>query len=280
MQKMTEEEINKIWEKIDELRKENKIEEETEYGKIETKEYSIYRNMIVNEFLYVVERVARGMHKKLKEVEMEDLISWGFDGLRHAIKRYDRSREVKFETFSIPRIKGSILDNIRNADWIPRLVRQRASQLDKAKQKLESEAGKPLSHGEIAEKMKISAEEYEEILKKATPVGKISIYATSDDDDGGHPSVYEIKDNVKSPIENILREEFFKKILSNHFTKLEKKIIHMHYIDDYTMKEIAKETGFSESRISQMHGDIIKRLASKIERNPKYMEDIDQVISN
>lgn len=63
MQKMTEEEINKIWEKIDELRKDNKIEEETEDGKTETKEYSIYRNMIVNEFLYVVERVARGMHK-------------------------------------------------------------------------------------------------------------------------------------------------------------------------------------------------------------------------
>lgn len=278
MQKMTEEELNLIWDKIDELKRDNKVEIKTEKGKIETYEYSLYRNKIVNEFMYVVEKIAKAMHKKLKEVEEEDLISWGFDGLRHAIKRYDRSRETKFETFAVSRIKGSILDNIRNIDWIPRLVRARASKFEKQKQRLETEAGRSLSNSEIAEKMNMTIEEFEDMLKKATPVGKISISGVSYDNNEEEVDFYEITDKIKRPEEQVIQEEFFKKMLGNHFTKLEKKIIHMHYVDGYTMKEIAEETKFSESRISQMHAEILNRLLQKAERNPEYMSDIVCVV--
>lgn len=253
-------------------------------GKLEKTDprYIQLRNALLEVYYPLVEKVADRMHKKIREVDIDDLVSWGTDGLFHAIERFDLSLNNKFETFAIHRIKGSILDNIRQVDWVPRLVRQRHSKIQKAKQSLESKLGKPPTDEEVAAYMNISIEEYLEISSKSNPVGCISMNSgkSEDSDYGEEIQIESVTSDEEKPESGVLREEMFKKLLGRNFIPLERKIVHMHYYDNMTMKEIALKTGYSESRISQMHSKIIERLQKKVELNPSYMKGLEAILQS
>jgi RNA polymerase sigma factor for flagellar operon FliA len=247
------------------------------------KEDPIYvkaRNELLEIYYPLVTKVAERMHKKIREVDIDDLVSWGTDGLYHAVDRFDPDLKNKFETFAIHRIRGSILDNIRQVDWVPRLVRQRYGKIQKAKHQLECDLGRTPNDDEVAAALSLSVDEYLEMASKANPIGCVSMFAGgSHSTDGGEElQIESVTTNDRHPLGKVVKEEMFKKLLGKNFVPLERKIIHMHYYGDMTMKEIAAETGYSESRISQMHAKILERLQKKVTLNPEYMSGLVSIL--
>ena len=121
---ISEEFINDKWNNLIKVR--NSVPEEE---REKNKEYQAVRNPLMEIYYPLVIKVADKMQKKYKEVDYNDLVSWGTDGLFHSINRFDPERKNKFETYAVHRIKGAIIDNIRQVDWVPRLVRQRYSSI-------------------------------------------------------------------------------------------------------------------------------------------------------
>jgi RNA polymerase sigma factor for flagellar operon FliA len=270
---MTSVELSKTWNLFVVVRECKEKDNET---------YIKLRNKLLSHYYPIVFKVAENMHKKLKEVEIDDLITWGTDGLFHAVEKFRPDLNNKFETYAIHRIRGAVLDNIRKVDWVPRLVRQRHSQLNKLIQKLESELNRQPTKSEIAAQMGMSEEEFEIFEEKATPIGCVSMYANSSsaDDDCGGAQIEDLKTSDNSPSDSILRQEMFQKLLGRYFIPLERKIIHLHYYENMSIKEVSEKIGISESRISQMHVKIIERLQKKIEANPEYMNGLHSILGN
>lgn len=244
--------------------------------------YEKLRNEFLVMYYPIVSKVATRMSKKITEVEHDDLVSWGTDGLYHSIDRFIPSLENKFETYALPRIKGAILDNIRQMDWVPRLVRQRHSKIQKARHLLECKLGRAPTNEEMASHLNIDLEEYLEIASKSTPVSCVSIQSGTGSNDKENTNDFmqlqSFAVEEKGSTNGVVREEMFKKLMSRNFTPLERKVVHMHYYENLTMKEISDITGYSESRISQMHSKILGRLQEKVARNPEYMNGLEAIL--
>src|SRR5712675_866933 len=122
------------------------------------------RNRLVEQYLPLVKYNGERIWARLPEgVELDDLVSAGVFGLMDAIDAFDMSRGVKFETYCVPRIRGAMLDELRTMDWVPRLVRSKASKVEAARKQAEAELGRPPTDGEIARKMQIPTEEFERL---------------------------------------------------------------------------------------------------------------------
>lgn len=251
----------------------------TKYEKTDIK-YIQERNFLLEFYYPLVLRVAEKMCKKIKDVDIDDLVDWGTDGLFHAVHRFDPSLGNKFNTYAIHRIRGSILDNIRQIDWVPRLVRQRNNRLQKVRNQIETRLGRTATNEELASALDMTLEEFTEFSYKANPIGCISMNMNPNKKDSEKDNM-QIEDYVTSTqyTDNpVVREEMFKKLLGKNFVPIERKIVHMHYYQGMTMKEISDKLGFSESRISQMHGKIIERLQKKVRLNPEYMEGLFNIL--
>ena len=121
-----------------------------------------YRNLLVENYLPLVKYNGERIWARLPEgVELDDLISAGVFGLMDAIDAFDMTRGVKFETYCVPRIRGAMLDELRTMDWVPRLVRSKASKLNEATKMLEAKLGRHPTEGELASQMELSVEELE-----------------------------------------------------------------------------------------------------------------------
>src|SRR5947209_471327 len=127
------------------------------------------RNHLVEQYLPLVKYNAERIWARLPEgVDLDDLISAGVFGLMDAIDAFDLERGVKFETYCVPRIRGAMLDELRTMDWVPRLVRSKASKLEEARKSLEATLGRPPRPDEMAQRMGISLEEYDKMMGDAT----------------------------------------------------------------------------------------------------------------
>src|SRR5882724_8615432 len=127
------------------------------------------RNFLVERYLPLVKYNAERIWARLPEgVDLDDLISAGVFGLMDAIDAFDLERGVKFETYCVPRIRGAMLDELRTMDWVPRLVRSKASKVEAARKEVEAELGRPPTDGEIARKMQIPTEEFERLKAEAS----------------------------------------------------------------------------------------------------------------
>ena len=240
------------------------------------------RNQIVQKYYYLVERVAESMSKKITEVEKEALASMGVDGLYDAVDGFEPERPdvktgkvVKFETYAVYRIKGSIIDEIRRDDWVPRLVRSRARKIDRTRNALMADLGREPTNEEMADALSMPLDEYTTMLKAAALKSVQSINVTFGGKDNDSNEEMAIVDCVRDPstyepLESLIQEELKSKLFGKGFTPLERRIIHSYYFEGRSMKEISEAIGLSESRVSQMNTDIIKRLQEKVRRNPEY----------
>lgn len=270
---MNIEELNDAWAKFCEIRTTLQSDDPL---------FQERRNKLLEHYYFLVFKVAERLNKKIKEVDIDDMTDWGTDGLFHAVNRFDPSLKIKFETYAIHRIRGAILDNIRKVDWVPRLVRQRYSKIQKVKNAIEVDLGRAASDAEIAEKLNMTFDEFIILKNKANPVACMSMHGVrnSDNDENEEIQIEAIQSQEQSANNHVLREELFRKLLGRNFIPLERKIIHMHYYDNMTMKEIADKTGYSESRISQMHAKVIERLKKKVQLNPEYMSGIESILQS
>lgn len=220
------------------------------------------REQIIVEYVPLVKLVAGRLNMYLGyTVEYDDLVSYGVFGLIDAIDKYDHGKGIKFETYASLRIRGSILDQIRKMDWIPRSVRQKQKQIEAAIANLEKEKGSNLKDQDIAGALGISVDEY----RSWEGMTNISNIASLDEfmEQGSEGSVKEFRNTVFVEPEQAVDQAEIKKMLAEALellTEKERKVVLLYYYEDLTLKEVAMVLGVSESRISQLHSKALEKM--------------------
>ena len=232
------------------------------------------RNLLVEHYLPLVKYNGERIWARLPEgVELDDLVSAGVFGLMDAIDAFDMSRGVKFETYCVPRIRGAMLDELRTMDWVPRLVRSKASKLNEATKTLEAKLGRHPTAAELATHMQLSVEDLEKMMCEASAVNLISLnkkwYETDSYKDVREIDILEDKKG-EDPTRRIQKADLMR-LVTRGLNRNERLIIILYYYEELTMKEIGATLDLSESRVSQMHSSIVDRLKTQLgRRRPEF----------
>ena len=260
---------------------------------VEDKSNQTLRNALMERYMPLVRMHAQKLSNQLpEEVEVDDLISAGVFGLLDAINAFDINktyettateakggvgktggasevRPVKFETFSALRIRGAMLDELREMDWVPRLVRARAKKLAEANKTLSDKFGRAPTHEELAGHMNLSTTELERLISDANTVPTVSLHKKYYDTTDGTKEVSEIDmaedERADDPTSGMQRTDLMR-LVTKGLTRNERLIIILYYYEEMTMKEVGETLDLSESRVSQMHSDIMSRLESHLKK--------------
>ena len=217
---------------------------------------------------YVAGRLGSGLPAHVDE---GDLVSYGLLGLISAIERYDLDRDIKFETYAIARIKGAIIDELRALDWVPRSVRSRAREIERAIAELEAKLGTAPTDEQIAEKIGITVEELEDSL---TDISRSSIAAldelwTMSGEGGDQVSLLDTIEDTEGPNpQEALAQTELREALGDAIARLperEKLVVTLYYYEELTLREIGEVLGVTDSRVSQLHSKAGCRLRSRLE---------------
>ncbi len=225
------------------------------------------RNALIEQYLPLVRYHAERVWSRLPdEVGVDDLTSSGVFGLMDAIDAYDPARGVKFETYCVPRIRGAMLDELRNTDWVPRLVRSRARKLSEANKELSSKLGRLPTQDELAEHLKMDKSELDRVMNDANAVNLVSLNKKWFETDGSK-DVSEIDliedENSEDPTSRLQKSDLIR-MVTRGLNRNERMIIILYYYEEMTMKEVGAALDLSESRVSQMHSAIIARLQTQL----------------
>jgi RNA polymerase sigma factor for flagellar operon FliA len=216
---------------------------------------------------YVAGRLGSGLPAHVDE---GDLTSYGLLGLIGAIERFDPERDIKFETYAIARIKGSIIDELRALDWVPRSVRSRARDIERAITELEAKFGRAPTDEEIADKVGITTVELEDSL---TAISRSSIAALDElwsvSGQGGDTValIDTIEDTQGPQPQTALDATEVKEALGEAIARLperEKLVVTLYYYEELTLREIGEVLGVTESRVSQLHTKAVLRLKARL----------------
>ena len=217
---------------------------------------------------YVAGRLGSGLPAHVDE---GDLVSYGLLGLIGAIERYDPGRDVKFETYAMARIKGQIIDELRSMDWVPRSVRARARQIERAIAELEARTGRAPNDEEIAKKLGITEEELEESLgeiARSSIAALDELWTVSGSGGGDQVALIDtIEDEGAPDPQGTLSVTEQKEALAEAIQRLperEKLVVTLYYYEELTLREIGEVLGVTESRVSQLHTKAILRLKAHI----------------
>ncbi|MGO8747620.1 MAG: FliA/WhiG family RNA polymerase sigma factor [Thermoguttaceae bacterium] len=225
------------------------------------------RNQLIEKYLPLVKHHGQRIWSRLPEgVELDDLISAGVFGLMDAIDAFDLSRGVKFETYCVPRICGAILDELRAMDWVPRLVRSKASKLNETTRMLEARLGRRPTEQELAAELDISQPELDKMMTEASVVNLTSLNKKwYDSDSYKEVSEIDILDDKKGedPTKRLQRTDLMR-LVTRGLNRNQRLIIILYYYEELTMKEIGATLDLSESRVSQMHSELVERLQAKL----------------
>lgn len=235
----------------------------TRYEKEKTPEL---REQLIVEYAGLVKVVAGRLGMYLGYmVEFDDLVGYGIFGLIDAIDKFELTKGVKFETYASLRIRGSILDQIRKMDWIPRTLRQKQKKLDQAMKDLEAKLGRQASNEELAEEIGVSIEELEGLMNQTQIANLVSL-----------DEYLEQGSEVKAELgnaprfdqpETVIERQEMKKLLAeaiSMLTEKEQQVISFYYFEELTLKEISRVLEVSESRVSQLHTKALRKMKEKI----------------
>ena len=216
---------------------------------------------------YVSGRMASGLPA---HVEEGDLISYGLIGLMNAIERFELEREIKFETYAITRIKGAIIDELRTQDWVPRSVRARAREIERANAKLEGRLHRAPTDEEMAAELHIDVEEFQASLLQISnsTVSALDELWTVSDSSGDGVSLLDTLGDADAPDPSqTMDENEMKDMVADAIARLperEKLVIALYYYENLTLREIGEVLGVTESRVSQLHTKAVLRLRSRL----------------
>ncbi|MFA5802895.1 MAG: RNA polymerase sigma factor WhiG [Thermoleophilia bacterium] len=229
------------------------------------------RDRLILNYAPLVKYVAGRMGTNFpSHVDESDLISYGLLGLIGAIERFDLSRNIKFETYAITRVKGSILDELRSLDWVPRSVRSMARQIEKSSASLENKLHRAPTDEELAKDLNLTMQEFHEALTRissssmvaleelwtisSTGTESVALIDTIEDKSSKDPAkvvdITEVKERLAHAISNLPERE--------------KIVIALYYYEGLTLREIGDVLGVTESRISQLHTKAILRLKGRL----------------
>ena len=240
----------------------------------QTKDPAIRETLIV-ENAYLIKYVAGRLNIYFSaNLEYDDLVSFGVFGLIDAIDKFDPNKGVKFETYASLRIRGAIIDNIRELDWVPRSLRQKGKDLEKAYADLEYGLGRPPTDEETAEKLCLSAKEFTKFVNDASVTTLVSLeeVVEQNSDYADDPGFEDVAENpVKQAEFNELKDMLAGEI--DRLSEKEKTVITFYYFNELTLKEISEIMKVSESRISQLHTKAIAKLRGKMSKLVTYYGD-------
>lgn len=218
------------------------------------------------EFTPLVKRIAYHMLTRLPaSVQVDDLIQAGMIGLLDAVNRYEGSYGRQFESYAAQRIRGSILDELREADWLPRSVRKKMRLIESAVSTLEQRNGCAPSEQELAQELSISLDEYHETLRSAR--GAQLIYYEDFQQEDEEPFLDRLcSDSESNPLNVLLDDNFRAQLIAaiDNLPPREKLVMGMHYEQEMNLREIGEVLGVSESRVCQLHTQAIARLRSRM----------------
>ena len=220
------------------------------------------REQLILEYAPLVKLVAGRLSMYLGyNVEYDDLVSYGIFGLIDAIDKFDSMKEVKFETYASLRIRGSILDQIRKMDWIPRTIRQKQKKIDTAMKEIETATGRAATDEEIAQKLEISTDDFADWQSQMKITGGVSLNEVMES--GSEiPAEQHNQHRFEEP-EEVIEKEELREVLGQALellTEKEKKVILLYYYEDLTLKEISNVLEVSESRVSQLHTRALQKM--------------------
>jgi RNA polymerase sigma factor FliA len=221
------------------------------------------RNQLMELYLPVVTFIAERLLLTLpRSIDVEDLKSAGTFGLMDAIDGFELARGIKFKTYCSNRIRGAILDELRSQDWVPRLVRLKAHQLARAQSSLEARYGRAPTHAEMAEELNIGLADYMDMTEEAS-AHTVRSLSESWDDGSGEQTVEKIdfiRDLHAADPADLLNQDDVMRAIIRSLNRKEKQIILMYYRDGLTMKQIGAVMNLTESRVCQIHSNVIKKL--------------------
>ncbi|MDT8066857.1 MAG: FliA/WhiG family RNA polymerase sigma factor [Terriglobia bacterium] len=227
------------------------------------------RDRLITEQLPQVRYIARRIHERLPQhVQLEDLVHAGVLGLIDAVHKYDSTKQVQFKSYAKFRIRGAILDSLRELDWSPRDLRRKARRIEEATASLNSKLGRAASETEIAAELHIDVEELHHILGElgGLDLGSLQIESAS----GGEMEdlcEYVAGNPEESPYFLCLQSEM-KSALARAIGELgekEQQVLSLYYFEELTMKEVGEVLGVGESRVSQIHSLALVRLRARMQ---------------
>lgn len=224
------------------------------------------KNQLLTDHMPLVKRLAHHMKAKLPpSVEVDDLIQAGMIGLLDAISRYEETHGAQFETYAVLRIRGAMLDELRNSDWLPRSMRQNMRKIEAAMSSLQQKLGHPPTESEVAKLLKLSLAEYQDMLGDGG--GHQLVYYEDFHDNEGNDSFldrYAVDD--ADPLRSLLDGDFRQAVIDaiDALPPREKILMGLYYEEEMNLKEIGAVMGVSESRVSQLHTQAVVRLRAAL----------------
>mgnify|MGYP001250018452 CR=1 FL=1 len=232
---------------------------------------ALARDRLILTYAPLVKYVAGRMSSALpSHVEETDLISYGLLGLIGAVERFDPERNIKFETYAVTRIKGSIIDELRSLDWVPRSVRARAREIERASAELEHRLKRVPTDEELAAALDLSIDEFQNIIPQIANSSIVALDEMWNVNSGGEPLalIDTISDSRMTDPSDLLDITELRESLADAIANLperEKIVIALYYYDGLTLREIGEVLGVTESRISQLHTKAILRLKGRLQ---------------
>lgn len=222
------------------------------------------KDQCLREYAQLVKRIAHQMMTKLPySVQIDDIIQAGMMGLLDAASRYDEFHGAQFETYASQRIRGAMLDELREADWLPRSLRRDMRRIELAISRLQQKLGRSPNETEIAKEMEIPLPEYQQMLQESRGAQLVYYEDFHDEDHDDFFERFEIG-NDSDPMD-LLEDERFKTELMRAIEGLperERLLMGMIYEQEMNLREIGEVMGVSESRVSQLHSQAVARLRS------------------
>lgn len=217
---------------------------------------------LVRDYAPLVKRIAHHMVSRMpSSVQPDDLIQSGMIGLLEAASKYDPGKGASFETYAGIRIRGSMLDEIRKGDWVPRSVHRNVREVSKTMKILENQLGRDATDREVSEAMGVTLSEYFDMLKDAQGSKLFSFEEMPGSGESGLAS------NSPDPMDQIQKRDFQRSLAEAISTLPEREqlVLSLYYDDELNLKEVGEVLGVSESRISQIHSQAALRLRARLE---------------
>jgi RNA polymerase sigma factor for flagellar operon FliA len=235
------------------------------------KEQGSLESDVVQAYLPLVKHVVGRLAISLpSHVDYEDLYSAGMVGLLNAIRNFDPQGGSSFESYARVRIRGSVFDELRRMDWVPRSIHDKARRVQSVMQKIEQIKGRIPTDAEVARELNLSLDEYEKLMDEIRPATFICLdaapQASEDSDETSHKMV--ANDNEEDPQEQAARRELAKVIAERleQLPEVQRKVLALYYFEDMRMREIAGALGVTESRVCQIHSQAILAIRSYLRR--------------
>ncbi|NBX91842.1 MAG: FliA/WhiG family RNA polymerase sigma factor [Proteobacteria bacterium] len=230
------------------------------------------KEKLIIEYSPLIKFIAQKIAVRLpSNIEFDDLVSSGVIGLMDAIDKYDPTRDNKFKTYAEFRIRGAILDELRAQDWVPRSVREKAKQLERAHVRLEQKLGRVPTEEEVTAELQIPKEEYYDLLNQVKSVSILSLDEAGSFNSSDRKSILNLLESCKipSPISQ-LSIKGVKEVVTKAIESLPEKqrlVLSLYYYEDLNLKEIGEVLDVTESRVSQLHTQAIMWLRRKLKNH-------------